>query len=152
MMFLSSIPQLLTQEIHIWETLTFLKHLTHQGQTQQPQPQIQQPQPQRPQPQLQHPQPRLLHPQVVNGVLLTRELQTLLYRLLLTMLVGLEVQTAQQYNQEQAVIIRTLSAIMLLMHSMTTTRRIQHLPAVYLEEQHLLQAMIQVRISSYLKA
>ena len=124
-----------------WETLTLLlKHLTHQGKTPRPQTQIQQPQPQH------------QHHQVVNGVLLNRELRTLIYRLLLTMLVGLDVQTAQQYNQEQAAIIRTLSVIMLPMHSITTTRRIQYLTAVYLEEQHPLQAMIQVRISSNLKA
>jgi len=85
-------------------------------------------------------------------VSLTKELQTLLYRLLLTMLVDMEVQTAQQYNQEQAVITPTLSVIMLPMHSTTTTRRIQYQLVVYSEEQHRLQAMIQVRISSNLEA
>lgn len=83
---------------------------------------------------------------------LTKELQTLLYRLLLTMLADMEVQTVQHYNQEPAVITRTPSVIMLPMLSTTTTRRIQYQLVVYSEGQHRLQAMIQVRIYSNLEA
>jgi len=68
------------------------------------------------------------------------------------MLAEKEVQIAHKFNLEQAVMNQTLTVIMLLMPSMTSTKRIQYLPAVYLEELQHLQAMIQVSNSLNIKA
>lgn len=61
------------------------------------------------------------------------------------MLVAMEVPTVQQFNQDQVVTTQTLCVTMLLMPSMTITRKIQRLLAVYLEELHNLPPLTQVR-------
>nr|GMD22497.1 hypothetical protein Iba_chr08aCG11350 [Ipomoea batatas]GMD87840.1 hypothetical protein Iba_chr14cCG1260 [Ipomoea batatas] len=60
------------------------------------------------------------------------------------MLVDLVVQIVQPFSQVQVVMTRTRLKIMPLMHSMTTTKKTQFLPAVSLEDQHSLLLLIQV--------
>jgi hypothetical protein len=61
------------------------------------------------------------------------------------MLVAMEVLTVLQFNQEQVVTTQPLCGTTLLMPSMTITRKIQRLLAVYLEELHNSPTLTQVR-------
>jgi hypothetical protein len=61
------------------------------------------------------------------------------------MRVAMEVLTVLQFNQEQVVTTQTAYVTTLLMPSMTITRKIQRLLAVYLEELHNLPTLTQVR-------
>jgi hypothetical protein len=61
------------------------------------------------------------------------------------MLVAMEVQTVLQFNQEQVATTQTLCETMLHLPSIATTRKIQRLLAVYLEELHNLAPLTQVR-------
>lgn len=59
--------------------------------------------------------------------------------------VAMEVQTVQQFNQVEVATTQTLFVTMLLMPSMTTTRRTQLPLAVSLEEQRNFPTLTQVR-------
>ena len=64
------------------------------------------------------------------------------------MLVAMEVQTVLQFNQEEVATTQTPCETTPLMPSTATTRKIQHLLAVYLEEQHNFPPLTQVRCVS----